>query len=65
MSKDTHALGTMRTCMEMSAAIVAASGMAVTPHVERLLEPLISGEMTPQQHETWLLQQLQEARNAG
>lgn len=50
--------------LTLSAALFHAGGLSVTPQVERLLAPLASGEMTPKEHEAWLLLQLQEAANA-
>lgn len=65
MNEHDQSLAARHKHLEMSAAIVAADGMEITPQVEQLLAPLLSGQMTLKQHEAWLLQQLQEMPNAG
>lgn len=42
-------------------AMFEASGAAVNDEVMQLMQPLLSGEMTLEQHEAWLLEQIEAA----
>jgi hypothetical protein len=42
------------------AGLFAAGGFEIDTQTRRYLEPLLSGQMTPEEHEVWLKAQLAE-----